>query len=639
MSAELGHFAIIIAFLVSAVQSVAGYAGASRGREAWMEIAPRAAMTQFILLFLAGAALIRAFVLSDFSLDIVVANSHIDKPLLYKVAGSWGNHEGSMLMWALILALYGALFALFSRRLPLPFRANVLATQALISLAFLSFILFTSNPFARSFPAPFEGFGLNPILQDPALAAHPPLLYAGYVGYSLCFSFAIAAMLDRQITADWAAWVRKWAVLAWMFLTAGIALGSFWAYYELGWGGFWFWDPVENASLMPWLAGTAFLHSIMVTARQGQFMRWTVLLAILTFALSLIGTFLVRSGVLTSVHAFANDPERGIYILAIIALTVGGALALYSRSTFKTEVEKTFEPFSRESALLLNNIFLATATATVLIGTLYPLVVDALGLGKISVGPPYFSAVFIPLSVPFFVILPFGPVMSWGKSSWLQIRRALALPLIASLLAVLVFMSIRAAIGLSVLAALFGAMWLIMASLSTLLNAIDVRRPLLWQRLKILPRSVLAGNIAHAGIGIMLLGIIGATAWRSEIVVAAAPGETLQLGRYNFVFDAVSQIKGPNYISERAQVTMRDPDGSQRILYPEKRNYSAERSQTTEAAIDIRLSRHIYVVLGEQIEDGRRVIRIWEHPLVAFIWLGALVMIIAGGIGLTSRRR
>jgi cytochrome c-type biogenesis protein CcmF len=596
VSAELGHFAVILTLLVAAVQACIGFAGAGRGRDAWMLVAPRAAVLQLGLLFIAGAALIRGFVTSDFSLNVVAANSHIDKPLLYKIAGSWGNHEGSMLMWAFILALYGALFAVLSGRLPLIFRARVLATQALVSLGFLSFILFTSNPFARSFPAPFEGRGLNPILQDPALAAHPPLLYAGYVGYSLCFSFAIAAMLDRQISTDWAAWVRRWALLAWMFLTAGIALGSFWAYYELGWGGFWFWDPVENASFMPWLAGTAFLHSIKVTARQGHFMRWTVLLAILTFALSLIGTFLVRSGVLTSVHAFANDPARGVYILAIIAATIGGALALYSRATFANEIEKSFQLLSREAALLLNNIFLATATATVFIGTLYPLAIDALGLGKISVGPPYFAAVFLPLCIPFFVILPFGP-------------------------------------------ALFGAMWLIMSSIATLLAALDIRRAGLWGRLGLVPPSVVAGNLAHAGIGLMLLGIIGATAWRAETVVAVAPGDRIQLGGYQFVFEAVSQVKGPNYVAERARIVMRDLDGRTKTLTPEKRIYSAERSQTTEAAIDVKLSRHIYAVLGEQLEDGRRVIRIWEHPLVAFIWLGALVMVLAGGFGLRGGRR
>jgi cytochrome c-type biogenesis protein CcmF len=639
VSAELGHFAVILTLLVAAVQACIGFAGAGRGRDAWMLVAPRAAVLQLGLLFIAGAALIRGFVTSDFSLNVVAANSHIDKPLLYKIAGSWGNHEGSMLMWAFILALYGALFAVLSGRLPLIFRARVLATQALVSLGFLSFILFTSNPFARSFPAPFEGRGLNPILQDPALAAHPPLLYAGYVGYSLCFSFAIAAMLDRQISTDWAAWVRRWALLAWMFLTAGIALGSFWAYYELGWGGFWFWDPVENASFMPWLAGTAFLHSIKVTARQGHFMRWTVLLAILTFALSLIGTFLVRSGVLTSVHAFANDPARGVYILAIIAATIGGALALYSRATFANEIEKSFQLLSREAALLLNNIFLATATATVFIGTLYPLAIDALGLGKISVGPPYFAAVFLPLCIPFFVILPFGPVLAWGRASWLQIRRALAAPLVAALLAALAFMSVHAELSLSVLAALFGAMWLIMSSIATLLAALDIRRAGLWGRLGLVPPSVVAGNLAHAGIGLMLLGIIGATAWRAETVVAVAPGDRIQLGGYQFVFEAVSQVKGPNYVAERARIVMRDLDGRTKTLTPEKRIYSAERSQTTEAAIDVKLSRHIYAVLGEQLEDGRRVIRIWEHPLVAFIWLGALVMVLAGGFGLRGGRR
>lgn len=637
MTAELGFFSLILAFLVSAVQAVSGYAGAYSDRGSLMHTALRASYIQVALICFSGFALIRAFVVSDFSLSLVVANSHIDKPLLYKIAGSWGNHEGSMLMWAFILALYGALFARLSSGMPLVFRARVLATQALVAIAFLSFILFTSNPFARIFPAPFEGMGLNPILQDPALAAHPPLLYAGYVGYSLCFSFAVAAMLEKQAVFEWTQWVRKWALAAWVFLTAGIAMGSFWAYYELGWGGFWFWDPVENASLMPWLAGTAFLHSIMVTGRKGQFVRWTLLLAIMTFALSLIGTFLVRSGVLTSVHAFANDPGRGVYILLIIGLAVGGALTLYARHQMPISAPQAVTLLSREAALLLNNIFLATATATVLIGTLYPLLIDALGLGKISVGPPYFSAVFIPLSAPFFAILPLGPILPWGQATAQHIFRVLSLPLILACLASLSVYFWRQQISFPVLIALLGAAWLIFAPIVSVAQRLRLAQPGRWQRLTLLPARFLAGSLAHAGVGVMVLGIIGATAWRQELVAAVEPGETLNLGQYSFVFDGVREFRGPNYVAEEARLRLLE-DGQSIVLTPQKRLYTAERSQTTEAAIDIRFARHIYVVLGEKLEGGARVIRIWEHPLVLFIWLGGVMMACAGLIGIFQRR-
>ncbi len=632
MSVELGHFFLILVALIALAQGSVSFVRAipvdQRDR-----FARHAALLQWGILTLSLAILMTAFIRSDFSVALVAQNSHVDKPLIYKIAGLWGNHEGSMMLWAWVLASYGAGFAIMSRHIPASFRLSILGVMGLLALMFLSFIILTSNPFLRLNPAPFEGAGLNPVLQDPALAAHPPLLYFGYVGYALVFAFAMAALLNtqRDIGGEkWVIWARPWALLAWMFLTLGIALGSYWAYYELGWGGFWFWDPVENASLMPWLVGTAFLHSIMVTGRRGQFLRWTLVLAIASFAMSLIGTFLVRSGVLTSVHAFANDPARGFYILGMFAVTVGGAFTLYARAAIPEKEAITFDIISRESALLTNNIFLATATATVLIGTLYPLVIDMLGLGKISVGAPYFSAVFIPLTIPFFALMPMGPWLRWQKTAgadlYSPMRRGL-----------LIVAALTGAIGLAldyfdplVLAACGGTLWLIIGSA---LNLVE-RAPSGAWRLPA-PRR-LAGLIAHAGMGVMVLGVIGATAWKQELVVAAAPGDELKIAKRLYVFDQIGTRTGPNYNSIIAVLR---PIGGGEILYPEKRFYQTERAQTTEAAIDVSLFDHVYAVLGEELEGGKYVIRIWQHPLVVLIWLGGVMMALAAGVGLWPVRR
>ena len=638
MLVELGHFALILAFLITLVQGSLSLVGARRQSDYLIGVGLKAAQIQCLLLTLSFMALVYAFLRSDFSVLLVATNSHINKPLIYKFAGTWGNHEGSMLLWALMLALYGAAFALFSKQIPLGFRARVIGVHGFMSLTFLAFILFTSNPFERLLPAPFEGNGLNPILQDPALAAHPPLLYAGYVGFSITFAFALAAMLYSKIERDWAVWVRRWVLVSWIFLTLGIGLGSFWAYYELGWGGFWFWDPVENASLMPWLAGTALLHSVMATARNGQFMRWTLLLAILTYALSLVGTFLVRSGVLTSVHAFANDPERGIFILLIIVVSVGAALAIYARAMRQELPSVGTNLISRESALMLNNVFLATATSTVFIGTLYPLFVDALGYGKISVGSPYFAAVLTPICVPFFMLLPFGPFLSWQKSLATQFIKPLLVAITLAALSVAVFWQIRPSLGVPVAFALLGAFWLIFGACAAPLARARLFETGWISRLIRLPRPLYAATLAHAGIGVMVLGIIGATAWREEVVVAANAGDRLSIGTYDFIFDGVQTHEGPNYLAERGSLRFLSGARAGDVLYPEKRVYQAERSQTTEAAIDISLMRHVYAALGETLEDGRRVVRVWLHPLVVLIWMGGLMMSLGGLIGLTARR-
>jgi cytochrome c-type biogenesis protein CcmF len=633
MIAEFGHFALICALCVCLVQAGAGLAGgglagASSISAGLMRVADMSARAQFGLVLIAFGALTYSFVVSDFSLAVVHANSHIAKPLVYKIAGVWGNHEGSMLLWVLILASYGAAFSWGERTMPSSLHARILAVQGLMGIAFLVFLVLTSNPFSRLDVAPFEGRGLTPILQDPALAAHPPLLYAGYVGFSITFSFAIAALMEGKVDRQWARWMRPWTLLAWVFLTLGIALGSYWAYYELGWGGFWFWDPVENASLMPWLAGTALLHSALVAERRGTLINWTLLLAIVTFALSLAGTFLVRSGVLTSVHAFANDPARGLFILAILALFTGGGLALFGWRAPATPRDK-FQPVSREALLVANNIFLATATVTVFVGTIYPLALDALGGPKISVGAPYFNAVFAPLTIPFLIMLPLGPLLAWRNDRLSPLVARLAPAALAALLITLGLALSRSGTPLLALVLLGGAFWLVGGALT------DMGQRL--RRLQNLTQTpLLSAPVAHAGLGVMIIGIIAATAWRQELVVAAAPGEALRIGEQSLRFDGVRERAGPNYTSEQGRLVYLDGAHEGSALLPERRFYEAERSQTTEAAITTDLAGHLYAVIGEPV-DGKRVVRIWYHPFVAFIWLGAILMALGGALGLVGR--
>lgn len=636
MIAELGHFVLILAFSVAIAQATLPVWALATQKPYGFELAKSAAHLQLVLLAAAFAALTYGFLRSDFSLQIVFGNSHEAKPLVYKFAGVWGNHEGSMLLWILILAAYGAVFAARAKPLPARFATLVLVVQGWLGAAFLAFLIFTSNPFARLFPTPFSGRGLTPILQDPALAAHPPLLYAGYVGFSISFAFAIAVLINKQQGRDWAGWIRPWILTAWIFLTLGIALGSFWAYYELGWGGFWFWDPVENASLMPWLSGTALLHSALVAERRDSLKRWTLLLAILTFSLSLAGTFLVRSGVLTSVHAFANDPERGIFILAILTFFTVGGLALYARYLPSLAPDKPFAPVSREGFLLANNILLAAATMTVFIGTIYPLVLDALGVGKISVGAPYFNAVFAPLTLPFLVLLPLGPLLTWQAGRVIAPVYGLLIGALVSGLLVLGLWLTQSGVPLIALLLIGASLWLVLGALTDLVLRLRPYGVWAWLRPWRLPATAFSAPLAHAGLAVMIVGIISASMWRGETVVALSPGETLEISGAELSFDGVRDIEGPNYQAEQARLSYLNGPHKGKALLPERRFYQAERGQTTEAAITTDIQGHLYAVLGEPVGD-KRVLRVWYHPWVALIWIGALLMALGGSFALGAR--
>ena len=636
MIAELGHFVLVVALVVAAVQAIAPIYLARTAPDIALSIASRASYLQFILILLAFAALSYGFVRSDFSLAVVFANSHVAKPLIYKIAGVWGNHEGSMLLWVLIVAAYGAAYARFTDTKD-SFAARVLIVQGWLGVAFLAFLLFTSNPFARLLPAPFSGQGLTPILQDPALAAHPPLLYAGYVGFSMAYAFALAALTGADDGGNWARRMRPWILTAWIFLTLGIALGSYWAYYELGWGGFWFWDPVENASLMPWLAGTALLHSALVAEKRDTLKKWTLLLAIITFALSLSGTFLVRSGVLTSVHAFANDPERGLFILAILGGFSLAGFVLYGLRLPRLAADKPFQPVSREGLLLVNNIFLATATVTVFLGTIYPLVLDALGMGKISVGAPYFNAVFAPLTIPFALLLPLGPLLNWRAGSVKPLQNRLLLAAGAAALVTCGIVLSRGAASVMVVALFAAALWLLFGA------GLDLAQRLAPYRSRLikfwtLPANAFSAPLAHAGLAIMLLGILAATQWRAEIVVAAAPNQQINIAGISLRYDGLREIDGPNYRAEQARLTYLTGRHQGTHIFPERRFYEAERAQTTEAAITTDMTGHLYAVVGETSGD-KRVLRLWYHPYVAFIWLGALLMALGGSFALVTRLR
>ena len=606
-----------------------------------MAVAGPVAVAQFGFIALSFAALTQAYVFSDFSLENVWANSHSDQPLLYRFTSVWGNHEGSMLLWVLILSAFGALLAGFSGALPKTLKANILAVQAWVSAAFLSFILFTSNPFARISPPPIEGRDLNPILQDIGLAIHPPLLYLGYVGFSVTFSFAAAALIEGRIDAAWARWVRPWVLTAWIFLTLGIAMGSYWAYYELGWGGFWFWDPVENASFMPWLAGTALLHSAIVMEKRNALKVWTILLAILTFSLSLLGTFLVRSGVLTSVHAFATDPARGVFILIILVAFIGGALALYAWRAPMLKQGGLFAPISREGALVFNNLFLSAACAAVFIGTLYPLALEAMTGEKISVGAPFFNMTFGPLMVPVLIAIPFGPFLAWKRGDLLAVAQRLLWVAAISLLVVLTTWWLVA--GGPVLAA-FGvglAVWLMIGAAAEPIFRVRLFRVPLrdsWRRAVGLPRSAWGTALAHFGVGMSVLGIVATTAWQSENILTMKPGETTEIAGYSVRFDRLQERRGPNYDEQFATFTVSRDGAELAKLQPTKRAYRARGMPTTETAILTLAFRQIYIALGDPQRDGGIAVRIYDKPLVVLIWLGTLVMVIGGLASLSDRR-
>jgi cytochrome c-type biogenesis protein CcmF len=640
MIPELGLFALVLALAMAMVQATVPLIGATRNDPAWMAVAKPAALAQAAATALALAALTYAYVVSDFTVSNVVQNSHSAKPLLYKITGVWGNHEGSMVLWVFMLALFGALVAGFGRNLPPRLKARVLAIQAMIGIGFLAFILITSNPFLRVDPPPLDGRDLNPLLQDPGLAFHPPLLYFGYVGFSIAFSFAVAALIEGKVDAAWARWVRPWTLAAWCGLTAGIALGSWWAYYELGWGGWWFWDPVENASFMPWLTGTALLHSAIVVEKRDTLKSWTILLAIITFGLSLLGTFLVRSGVLTSVHAFAVDPERGVFILALLIIAVGGAFLLYALRAPGLKGGGLFAPVSREGGLIVNNLLLSTAAATVFVGTLYPLLLEAVGGGLVSVGPPFFNAVFVPLMIPLVILMAIGPFLAWKRADLAGALGRLKVAMGLTALTVLLFAWIYSGGPVLALIGVAIGAWAIFGALSELAERIKlfrVKPAASWRRLTGLPASAIGLTLAHAGLGIAILGMVGTEAFREETVELAQPGETIVLGDASLTFEGVSQVDGPNYIADRARLVA-DWDGQTVVLTPEKRWYPVAQRMTTEAAIHTTWLADLYVALGEPRDDGAWSLRVWMHPLVPWIWIGAGVMVLGGLVSLTDRR-
>ena len=641
MIVEIGHFALAVALAAALLQGTLPLAGAARGATAWMDVARPAAAVQLAAVACAFAALTHAYVVSDFSVLNVASNSHSAKPLLYKVTGVWGNHEGSMLLWALILALFGAAVAAFGGNLPPRLRARALAVQALVAVGFLSFALFTSNPFERLIPPPADGRGLNPLLQDPGLAFHPPFLYLGYVGLSVTYAFAVAALIEGRVDAAWARWVRPWALAAWSFLTVGIALGSWWAYYELGWGGWWFWDPVENASFMPWLAATALLHSAIVCEKRDALKSWTVLLAIVAFSLSLLGTFLVRSGAITSVHAFASDPARGVFILAFLGVAVGGALALYAARAPRLRGGGLFAPLSREGGLVLNNLLLATAAATVLLGTLYPLAADALGMGKLSVGPPYFNAVFVPIAAPLILLAGAGPMLPWKRADRAgvlgRLKFAAAAAAAAGLAALVIDRAERslAALGVAL------AVWLAWAAAAEWARRAGLGRGSLaagLRRAAALPRAAHGMTLAHFGAALVVAGISASSAWKIERFQVMRQGDTVAIAGYDIVFAGVEQAEGPNYAAERGRFEARRGERTPIGLHPERRVYTVSGTPTTEAAIHTTWLADLYAVLGESDGEGGWSTRFYYNPLVPWIWVGAIVMALGGAVSLSDRR-
>ena len=642
MIAEIGHYALVLALVLACIQGVVPFWGARRNDTRLMQVADGTAIGQLIFVSLAFAALTDAYVTSDFSVLNVVENSHSAKPLIYKITGVWGNHEGSMLLWALILVIFGAAVALFGRNLPQRLKADVLAVQAWVAIAFLLYLLIASNPFVRVDPAPLEGQDLNPLLQDIGLAVHPPLLYLGYVGFSIAFAFAVAALIEGRIDAAWARWVRPWTLAAWLFLTLGIAMGSYWAYYELGWGGFWFWDPVENASFMPWLAGTALLHSALVMERREALKVWTILLAILTFSLSLLGTFLVRSGVLTSVHAFAVDPQRGLFILVILAVFVGGSLALFGLRAGGLKQGGLFAPVSREGALVLNNILLTTATATVLVGTLYPLALEAATGGKISVGAPYFNATFGPLALALLCAVPFGPLLAWKRGDLYWAAQRLWYAAGAALLAGAVAFYVEQGGPLLAPFAVAIALFVIVGAFAEIVERTQLFRVSPGDTLRRaagLPRASWGAAFAHCGLGLTLLGVTAATAWSIERIDMMRAGQAMEVAGKSLVLTETGLRNGPNYQDFVARFTLRQSGVAVTEVESSKRVFAVRQMTTTEAGLVTFGFSQLYVSLGElQETDGAVAVRAEWKPLVLLIWIGPVLMAFGGLISLADRR-
>lgn len=643
MIPELGHFALIVALCIALAQAVLSLAGAARGNAAWMSVARPGAQGQFVFVAIAFTCLAWSFVNNDFSVLNVATNSNSSLPAHYRFAASWGSHEGSLLLWVLMLSGWMVAVSLFSRHLPDEMVARVLGVMALISIGFLLFMLFTSNPFERLLPAAPDGRDLNPLLQDPGMVIHPPMLYMGYVGFSVAFAFAIAALLGGRLDATWARWSRPWTTMAWVFLTIGIALGSWWAYYELGWGGWWFWDPVENASFMPWLVGTALVHSLAVTEKRGGFKIWTVLLAILAFSLSLLGTFLVRSGVLTSVHAFATDPQRGIFILAFLVVVIGASLLLFAWRAPRVGLGGSFELVSRESALLANNVLLVVAAASVMLGTLYPLIIDALGLGKLSVGPPYFEAVFLPLMAPAMFLMGVGPIARWKQARLpelaVRLRWAFAAALVSALLLPFVLGRWSPMISFGLLLAL----WIAFSGVVNLKERLyqlggGVPRLRHLRHLRQLPRGYYGMLLAHFGVAVFIVGVTLVKGYEIEKDVRMQVGDTVELGGYVFRLEGFQEVKGPNYDATRGVLSVSRNGKQVRLMHPEKRFYHVQQMPMTEAAIDTGLTRDLYVSLGEPVAGDAWVVRLYYKPFVDWIWGGAFLMALGGLLAITDRR-
>ncbi|HKC39112.1 MAG TPA: heme lyase CcmF/NrfE family subunit [Gemmatimonadales bacterium] len=640
MIPEIGQLALALALCLALCQSVFGLAGAARGNVAWMNAARPAAQGQFVFTAIAFGCLIHSFVTNDFSVLNVATNSNSSLPWFYRFAASWGSHEGSMLLWILMLCVWTVGVTLFSHQLPDDMVARVLGVMGLVSTGFVLFILFTSNPFLRIFPAPADGRDLNPLLQDPGMVIHPPMLYMGYVGFSIAFAFAVAALISGRLDAAWARWSRPWTTAAWCFLTVGIALGSGWAYYELGWGGWWFWDPVENASFMPWLVGTALIHSLAVTEKRGAFRSWTVLLAILTFSLSLLGTFLVRSGVLTSVHAFATDPARGVFILVLLVVVIGGSLLLYVWRAPRIGLGGGFEPVSRESMLLANNVMFAAAAGSVLLGTLYPLALDASGLGKISVGPPYFETVFVPLMAPALFLMGIGPLARWKKANLPDIAARLRWAVAASLVAAL---TIPFAMGHWSPMVAFGillAAWVAASGVVQLYEKIGnaANGAGAWARLRNTPRATYGMLLAHFGVAVFVTGVTLVKGYDSERDVRMEAGDIVELGGYTFRLDGVRDVQGPNYVAARAQIQVNRNGRPVTTLYPEKRIYTVQNMPMTEAAIDPGFTRDLYVSLGDSVSATAWIVRVQHKPFIDWIWGGCLLMALGGALAASDRR-
>jgi len=639
MIPELGHFALVLALCVALVQGVLPLAGAARGNRAWMALARPSALLLLLLVVIAIACLTYAFVTNDFSVKYVAEHSNSKLPVAYQVSGVWGGHEGSLLLWTLMLGLWMAAVSIFSRTLPEEMLARVLGIMGLISVGFFAFMLFASNPFERLLPAAADGRDLNPLLQDPGMVFHPPMLYMGYVGFSVAFAFSMAALIDGRLDATWARWSRPWTTVAWAFLTLGIALGSAWAYYELGWGGWWFWDPVENASFMPWLVGTALIHSLAVTEKRGAFRIWTVFLAILAFSLSLLGTFLVRSGVLTSVHAFATDPKRGIFILAFLAVVVGSSLTLFAWRASKVGLGGRFALVSRESMLLTNNALLLVAAGAVLLGTLYPLVLDALAMGKISVGPPYFETVFVPLMAPALFLMGLGPLARWKQASLPELAQRLRWAFGVSLVAAIVTPFIMGRWSFMVSFGILLAAWIVASSLvhfKAQLGRASAGR--LGARLAQLTGSYYGMLLAHLGIAVFIVGVTLVKGYETETDLRMEVGDTAQMAGYTFRFAAVNEVRGPNYTASRGTIEVTRGSEAVATLNSEKRMYTVQNMPMTEAAIDIGLLRHLYVALGEALGPTTWIVRLYHKPFISWIWSGCLMMGFGGFLAAFDRR-